>query len=68
MEFTEIIDFLFGTMQGAGCLIGGGMILCVIVCFIMERKTRKLYKNHEKTEDDWSIFDDDDDEEGEDKD
>ena len=33
-----------------------------VVCFILERKTRKQFKNHEKTEDDWSLFDDDEDE------
>ena len=47
---------------GIGILVGGGLVISIIVCFILERKTRKQFKNHEKTEDDWSLFDDDEDE------
>ena len=50
-------------MPGIGCLVGAGLVLSVIACIIMERRTRKQFKNHEKTEDDWSLFDDDDEEE-----
>lgn len=63
MDMGEIYHFLFETMPGIGCLVGAGLVLSVIACVIMERRTRKLYKNHEKTEDDWSLFDDDDEEE-----
>ncbi len=48
-------------------LIGAGLVISVIACVIMERRTRKVYKNHEKTADDWSLFDDDDEEEEEQK-
>ena len=47
MNIEELYHFLFETMPGIG---------------ILERKTRKQFKNHEKTEDDWSLFDDDEDE------
>ena len=63
MDMGELYHFLFETMPGIGCLVGAGLILSVIACIIMERRTRKQYKNHEKTEDDWSLFDDDEDEE-----
>ncbi|MCI2240971.1 DUF6724 family protein [Adlercreutzia faecimuris] len=63
MDMGEIYHFLFETMPGIGCLIGAGLVLSVIACVIMERRTRKQFKNHEKTEDDWSLFDDDDEEE-----
>ena len=63
MDFGEIYHFLFETMPGIGVLIGAGLVISVIVCFILERKTRKQFKNHAKTEDDWSLFDDDDEDE-----
>ena len=64
MDIDEIYHFLFETMPGIGCLVGAGLVLSVIACIIMERRTRKQFKNHEKTEDDWSLFDDDDEDEG----
>ena len=57
MNIEELYHFLFETI-----LVGGGLVISIIVCFILERKTRKQFKNHEKTEDDWSLFDDDEDE------
>ena len=64
VNFEEIYHFLFETMPGIGVLVGIGLLASIIVCVILERKTRKQYKNHEKTEDDWSLFDDDDEDEG----
>ena len=52
-NFEENYHFLFETMPG--------LLASIIVCVILERKTRKQFKNHEKTEDDWSLFDDDED-------
>ena len=46
------------------CLIVGGIIFFLIVSVVLERKTRKIYKNHEKSPEDWDLFDDDDDESG----
>ena len=62
MDIGEIYHFLFETVPGIGVLIGAGIVISLIVCVVLERKTRKQFKNHEKTEDDWSLFDDDDDE------
>ncbi len=61
MDIYEIYHFLFETMPGIGCLIGGGLVISIIFCIILERKTRKLYMNHEPEEDEW--FDDSEDEE-----
>ena len=61
VNFEEIYHFLFETVPGIGVLVGGGLLVSVIACVIMERRTRKQFKNHEKTEDDWSLFDDDED-------
>ncbi len=63
MNIEELYHFLFETMPGIGILVGAGLVISIIACVILEWKTRRVYKNHEKTEDDWSLFDDDDDEE-----
>ena len=63
VNFEEIYHFLFETMPGIGVLVGIGLLASIIVCVILERKTRKQFKNHEKTEDDWSLFDDDEEDE-----
>lgn len=62
MDFGEVYHFLFETFAGIGCLVGIGLVLSIIACVIMERRTRKRFANREKSEDDWSFFDDDDDE------
>lgn len=66
MDLGEIYNFLFNTVPGIGVLIGVGLVLSIIASFIMERRTRKRFSNHEPTEDDWSFFDDDSDDEAED--
>lgn len=63
MDIMEIYHFLFETMPGIGVLIGAGIVLSLLVCIVLERKTRKQFKNHAKTADDWSLFDDDDEDE-----
>lgn len=60
MDFEAIYSFLFDSYAGIGILIGAGLVISLIANFIMERRTRKVYKNHEKKADDWSLFDDDD--------
>lgn len=66
MDIAELYHFLFETYAGIGVLVGAGIILSIIVSIIFEIRTRKLYKNHERTgNDEWSIFGDDEDEDGE---
>ena len=67
MDATEVIDFLFGSFGGLGCLVGAGRVISVIACIIMERRTRKQFVDREPSEDDWSFFDDDDENEEEKK-
>ena len=62
MNIEELYHFLFETMPGMGILVGAGIVLSILACIILERKTRKQFKNHAKTEDDWSLFDDDEEE------
>ena len=63
MDITELYHFLFETPEGGGCLGGICLVLSLIVCVIMERRTRKRFADRPKGEDDWSIFDDDDEDE-----
>lgn len=65
MDFGAIYHFLFETFEGIGCLVVIGIVLSVLACVIMERRTRKLFANHEvsEDEDDWSFFGDDSDDE-----
>ena len=63
MDFDALYHFIFETYEGIGISILVCIVICIVLAFIMEKRTRKIYKNHEKTDDDWSFFDDDDDEE-----
>lgn len=64
MDFGEIYHFLFETFEGIGVLVAIGLVLSLIACVIMERRTRKVFANHEASdeEDEWSFFSDDDEE------
>ena len=66
MDFGALYDFLFNTYAGIGCLVGIGLVVSLIACVIMERRTRKTFVDRQGDEDDWSFFDDEDDEEEDD--
>ena len=55
---ADFFTWLFNDKVGVICLIAGGAVLCLIIALLMERKTKRRYFNHEKTEDDWDLFDD----------
>ena len=56
---SDFFTWLFETRQGVVFLVLGGIVFFLIVAFILERRTRAIYRNHEKSEDDLSFFDDD---------
>ena len=58
MDFGEIYHLLFETYLGIGILVGAGIVISLIVCVILEIKTRKVYRNHEldPEQDEWAIF------------
>lgn len=62
MDFAQIYHFLFETYAGIGCLVGATLVISLIVAFVLERRTRKQFVDREPGEDDWSLFDDDEDE------
>lgn len=55
----DFINWLFNTRQGVIALVLGGILLFLIIAVVLERKTRAIYKNHEKSPEDWDLFDDD---------
>lgn len=59
----DFFTWLFGTRTGVIALVIGGIFLCLIIAMLMERKTKSVYFNHEKSDDEWSLFDDDDEDE-----
>ena len=72
MDFAELYSFLFETYAGIGVLIGASLVICIVVCFIMEARIRKLFKDRgprtDDEDDEWSLFDDDEEAEEEDDD
>lgn len=66
MDAGAIYHFLFETYTGIGILVAASLVISLILCVVMERKTRSVYKDRgPKTDDEWSLFDDDDDKEEE---
>ena len=55
MDFGALYDFSSTPTPGIGCLVGIGLVVSLIACVIMERRTRKTFVNHEPDEDDWSF-------------
>ena len=53
-------NWLFADKVGVVCLVIGGMLVCLLISFVLERRTRERYYNHEKSDDDWDLFGDDD--------
>lgn len=56
-------EWLFGTRTGVLALLGIGIVLFLVIAFVLERRMRKQYFNHEKDPNDDSLlgnlFDDD---------
>lgn len=66
MDFNEIYHFLFETFPGIGVLIGAGLVISVIVCVVLERRTRRIFRDRGPAEhDEWSLFEDAEEDESE---
>ena len=65
MDWIGLYHFLFETYAGMGIMLGAGLVISLIACIIMERRTRKTFVDRPKGKDDWSFFDDDDEEDSE---
>jgi len=56
---NSFVGWLFGDKTGVLFLVLGGILLFLVISFVLERKTKKIYFNHKKTEDDWDLFGED---------
>ena len=52
MDFAALYHFLFETMQGIGCLILVFLVASTLITAILERRTRKTFKDRGNVEDD----------------
>lgn len=52
MDFAALYHFLFETMQGIGCLILVFLVASTLIAAILERRTRKTFKDRGNVEDD----------------
>lgn len=59
-RIAGVFAWLFQTRVGVLSLLGGGIVLFFIISAVLEVRTRARYKNHEKSPDDWDLFDDED--------
>ena len=44
---SDFFTWLFNDRTGVVCLLLGGIVICLLVSFLMERKTKQRYFNHE---------------------
>ena len=58
----DFVTWLFNDQTGVLVLIAGGIVICLIIALVMERKTKERYFNHEKSDEDWDLFGGDEDE------
>ena len=56
MDFAALYHFLFETMQGIGCLILVFLVASTLIAAILERRTRKTFKDRGNVEDDGQKF------------
>ena len=59
-QLTGFFSWLFQTRMGVISLLIAGIVLFFIISAALEVRTRARYKNHEKSPDDWDLFDDED--------
>lgn len=56
MDFAALYHFLFETMPGIGCLVLVFLIASTLVAAILERRTRKTFKDCGNVkDDDWKF-------------
>lgn len=58
-SINTFFAWLFGTRLGVVALMVGGVLLFLVLAWLLEKRTRKQFYNHEKSEDDWDLFGDD---------
>ena len=56
---SGFFDFIFGSYAGMGVLIAFFLVLSLVLAFLLERRTRRVYKDRGPADSD-SFFSDDD--------
>ncbi len=62
MDFDQLYHFIFETYEGIGISILVCVVICTLLAFIMERRTRKIYRDRPKSDNDFDLFEEIDDE------
>ena len=62
MDFDQLYHFIFETYEGIGVSILVFLLVCALLAFLLERRTRRIYKDRPKGEDDFDLFEEIDDE------
>lgn len=44
---NEFFTWLFSTRQGVVCLLVGGVVICLVVAVVLERRGKRMYYDHE---------------------
>ncbi|MBR3224944.1 MAG: hypothetical protein IKF78_06455 [Atopobiaceae bacterium] len=55
----NFFNWLFSDRVGVLVLLGFGVVLFLLIAFLLEKRMRKQFYNHQKSEDDWDLFDSD---------
>lgn len=55
---NNFFGWLFGTRTGVVTLMIGGVVLFLIIAWLLEKRTRARFYNHQKEPGDWDLFDD----------
>lgn len=56
-SLNNIIAWLFGDRVGVLVLLSGGVVLFLLVAWLLEKRMRQQFYNHDKSPDDWDLFD-----------
>jgi hypothetical protein len=62
MDFDQLYHLIFETYEGIGISILVFLVVCALLAFLLERRTRRIYKDRPKGEDDFDLFEEIDDE------
>ena len=54
---NNFFGWLFGTRPGVLVLMVFGVLLFLLIAWLLEKRMRKQFYNHEKAEGDWDLFD-----------
>ena len=65
MSIDSLYHFFFESFAGVGILVLAGLVISIIVCVIMEWRTRQTFQDRGEVDDDddFTFFDDDEDDE-----